>query len=854
MLSLRTLTLALLSIFCTCVRAQIPLDTSRQMDRDVWFMGADEVDGNPTRGGIRWTEDGPAPYNGVRLAIDLSADNAILTDPGNGQVLAYSNGKVIVDASHRIMPGGEALDGVRSTRHHGEGVLFIPDPADCKRWRLLHQEAGNEILDYNAYYAIVDLDRPGNGTTAAPLGEVTQGSRRIFSSSFADAISEGINAILKAPDSRECWLFMTSKERHEFIILNSNIDGISIHRRYSLDAIFPDAFERFDRVENNSIEYHEDESGQGRLLIGVQANGDLTDGNVYDNWLGVIRFDRTNGELLDEEATVIITEPTIRNLSDALFSGDGTKVYWFVTSNPVVSNDYTRLLGTYALKQYDFNSGEITVLESTFELDITDIPYAFNFNMAFSPDGKIYHCQFPQFSQTVFGQNLSAVSRPNLSGLAANHVSADYFMGRIAEASSLVPSFAVQPRAPEIRAAYEQLSCDSVEYLLSATTPPWGAAPFSYRWSTGATGTDIVTTEAGRFAVTVTDANGCEQYAILELEPVDADERLPPSIVQAGSNCPGSALKLRAEVPAFVGEVQSFTWQTPSGAFLTADSIIIPNIDFAELGRYQLSYVDALGCPGPSNSFNLEILPTDFSLGLDTVVCDTAYTFGISGQLEDIVWNTGDAGSEITVVESGTYGFVAVSPDGCVVSDSVGVRIQAAATAVLPDTFFVLECEEIIIGPTLATGPLTDFGWSSELPVCQDCPTINVRGETEGIIRLTAADRETGCPVRDSTYLRILRNYEVYVPNAFSPNGDGINDRFTVYTKTSEVVIEQLIIYNRWGCEVFSATDISTNDPSLGWDGGGEQPSDINTYAYFLVLRFADGGRREIKGGVQLMK
>lgn len=64
-------------------------------------MGADEVDGNPTRGGIRWTEDGPAPYNGVRLAIDLSADNAILTDPGNGQVLAYSNGKVIVDASHR---------------------------------------------------------------------------------------------------------------------------------------------------------------------------------------------------------------------------------------------------------------------------------------------------------------------------------------------------------------------------------------------------------------------------------------------------------------------------------------------------------------------------------------------------------------------------------------------------------------------------------------------------------------------------------------------------------------------------------------------------------------------------------
>lgn len=854
-----TLVLALTTFLCTCtfgglsnhVRAQTPLDTSRQMDRDVWFLGADEFEGITIRSGIRFTDDGPSSYDGVRLNINLSKGSAMLTDPGNGEVKAYTNGQVIVDASHRVMPGGENLEGVPRQN----GALFIPDPTSCQRWRILHQGAGFEVRNYNAYYAEFDLGLPGNGSTAAPLGEVTLNSRRIFSSTYNDAISEGMNAILKSPDSRESWVFMTSKGQREFVVLNSDANGISVHQRYSLDTLFPNAFENFDRVERNSVEYYEDEAGQGRLLIAVEARGDNTEDDSCDNFIGIIGFDRNAGELLEVEVNVVVTEPTIFNLVDAIFSPDGTKMYWINTSNSVASFDFSTLLGTYTLKQYDFITDEITLLESVVEVEILETDAVYNQNLALGPDGKIYHPQFPQFSGGITRQNLSAVSQPNAPGINSDYQLTDFPFGRIAPGTPVLPSFAVQPHAPEIRAAYEQISCDSVEYLLSATTPPWGEAPFTFRWNTGETTTEIVTTQTGRYNITVTDANGCEQYAILELEPVELEDlRQAPDIRLIGSNCPGSSVLLTATPPASIGQVSAFSWVTPGGNTLNGDTVSIANISVAETGRYQASYLDINGCPSPLDSFILEIAPTDFSLGLDTIVCDTAYTFGIAGQLEDINWNTGDTNARITVDSSGIYGFVALTPKGCIVSDSVEVRIQRVISSVLPDTSIVFECEEAIITTNLPVGALTDYRWSSVIQVCESCPEPRVRGEKEGYITLSATTFASGCPVRDSTYLSILRSYDVYVPNAFSPNGDGINDQFIAYTKSPEAIIEQFIVYDRWGGEVFSAVEIPANDPALGWDGGKGQPSDTNTYAYYLRLRFADGRRREVKGAVQLLR
>lgn len=270
-------------------------------------------------------------------------------------------------------------------------------------------------------------------------------------------------------------------------------------------------------------------------------------------------------------------------------------------------------------------------------------------------------------------------------------------------------------------------------------------------------------------------------------------------------------------------------------------------------GEYQLVYTDAEGCVSAAAIYPLTLAPVDFSLGVDTVVCDTAYTLLIQGVFEELIWNTGTIDSSVTVTDSGTYGFSGITYRGCAVSDSVAVNILPPSVSVLSDTTLVEECGETRIRPDQSEYTLLDPTWSSVLDVYPDCLIPTVRAEAEGTLFFSAV-AESGCPVRDSTYLKILRSYDVYLPNAFSPNGDGINDRFTAYTKSPEVVIEQFLVYDRWGSEVFSVEDVPVNDPAFGWSGQETGPEAGSQYVYALRLRFTDGRRKEFSGGVTLLR
>ena len=79
---------------------------------------------------------------------------------------------------------------------------------------------------------------------------------------------------------------------------------------------------------------------------------------------------------------------------------------------------------------------------------------------------------------------------------------------------------------------------------------------------------------------------------------------------------------------------------------------------------------------------------------------------------------------------------------------------------------------------------------------------------------LTAEDA-SGCDVTDSIFILVEPVYEVFIPNAFSPNFDGVNDNFTVFAKTSRIQrIRSVEIFNRWGQEVYRSFD-----PMGSWDG-----------------------------------
>lgn len=105
-----------------------------------------------------------------------------------------------------------------------------------------------------------------------------------------------------------------------------------------------------------------------------------------------------------------------------------------------------------------------------------------------------------------------------------------------------------------------------------------------------------------------------------------------------------------------------------------------------------------------------------------------------------------------------------------------------------------------------------------------------------------------GC---DSIVHLTLEYYEVYLPTAFSPNGDGYNDVFVVMGDDDLVQVNSLVIYDRWGGEVFSSQ--SSEDDY--WDGkrdGGVV--EAGTYVYTVSVVMDDGIERSLSGAVAVVR
>ncbi len=117
----------------------------------------------------------------------------------------------------------------------------------------------------------------------------------------------------------------------------------------------------------------------------------------------------------------------------------------------------------------------------------------------------------------------------------------------------------------------------------------------------------------------------------------------------------------------------------------------------------------------------------------------------------------------------------------------------------------------------------------------------------------TAALRSwEGC---DSLIFLNLAHYKVFFPNAFSPNDDGQNDRFTIFGGTDLESIEWLRIFNRWGALVFEREALLPGDTSNGWDGrfnGDLAPGGV--YIFTTQLRMQDGSVHQREGSLMLMR
>jgi gliding motility-associated-like protein len=106
---------------------------------------------------------------------------------------------------------------------------------------------------------------------------------------------------------------------------------------------------------------------------------------------------------------------------------------------------------------------------------------------------------------------------------------------------------------------------------------------------------------------------------------------------------------------------------------------------------------------------------------------------------------------------------------------------------------------------------------------------------------------EFGCADTSEVFIDISEG--IFIPNAFTPNGDGVNDEFKIENIGYQGIV-MFKVFNRWGQEVFSTTD-----GTKGWDGTfKDKPAQADTYAYIIRLAPRDGTIQEYKGDVLLIR
>lgn len=138
---------------------------------------------------------------------------------------------------------------------------------------------------------------------------------------------------------------------------------------------------------------------------------------------------------------------------------------------------------------------------------------------------------------------------------------------------------------------------------------------------------------------------------------------------------------------------------------------------------------------------------------------------------------------------------------------------------------------------------------------CTGCFHITVYPNQTTVYTVEVKDKN-GCSDKDSKKIIVKKGVNIFIPNIFTPNGDGNNDKVFISTNDKEIKrILSFQIYDRWGEKVYEAKDYLPNDPNNGWDGTLKgQKCNPGVFAYWTEIELFDGTRQILKGDVTLIR
>jgi gliding motility-associated-like protein len=426
-----------------------------------------------------------------------------------------------------------------------------------------------------------------------------------------------------------------------------------------------------------------------------------------------------------------------------------------------------------------------------------------------------------------------------------------------------------EPTPVAVVASADVTICNGQSTTLTGT-PSGGTPGYTIGWNdpTAATTASVVVTPTTTttYTITVSDANGCGP--VTDNVTVTVNPPLAVTASPDASICPGASTSISASASGGNGGPYTYTWSPSAGLSSSTGANVTTSPTTTT--TYTVTVTD--GCTSTSASdfvvVTVYTLPTvtysvDNTQGCSPVVVNFTNTMA-SGTVSSSVWDFGNGTTGTGTTATGIFTasgcsditLTVTTTDGCVVSTTTPNQIcvypnPVAEFSFAPQPTTVLN-PEISFTNLSINGDSYNWNFAGLDSSTLANPSYVFPSETEGVynVCLTVTTLQ-GCFDSICHNVEIMEEFLVYVPNAFTPDGDGINDIFLPQVMGEKPDSYELMIFNRWGELIFQS-----NNLNIGWDGTHKNvKSKEDTYVWKLkVKKRINEDKKEYVGHVNLLR
>lgn len=693
--------------------------------------------------------------------IDFNSGTAVAMPAG--PMNAYEACASICDNSGNLLfytDGTTVWDQTNTIMPNGSGLLagtsasqtlIIQKPGDCSKYYIFH--TGDHMTPADLRYTMVDMCLNGG------LGDVVTTQKNVL---LYNPCSEKITAV-KHANGTDVWVVVHDLGNAQFRSFPVTPAGVGVSVNTTIGSV---------HNMNCMIGYMKaSHSGQKIVLA-----------NTFCQIFDMFDFNAATGVVSNHV-----------NL-DAFTGNDW---YYGIEFSP--NDQYLYTSTTWGMNKLY----QIDVANPATFTQLANINGNYNYGgLQLGPDGKIYMARG--------GQNyLDVINNPNTPGVGAGYANAGLMLAPGSMSQMGMINFPPYQVTATPQTQFVNLGADT---LLTCNFTPFLLAPPSvcnatYLWQNGSTSPTFTVSQPGTYYVQITNICGSGSDTIV----VTANGSTATLSVSGNDTvCPGSPTTLTAS------GFQTYVWSPSAGLNTTTGS----TVQASPLVTTTYTVIGSDICGSDTLQFTVYVSTTlAGSLTGDTILCAGESVQLTAGGGTQYQWISGTTGTtpvvSVSPATTTTYSVV-VDDNGTCAADTVSITLHVVTSPAALFSYATSACESSVVFANGSSGGFTylwDFGDNTTDTVSN--PTHEFPGPGDYTVMLIL-NPNTGCSDTMEMQIPFVGSEagDVFIPNAFTPNGDMLNEDFRLFGPV-ECFYEHLLIFDRWGELIFETKYPGT----VFWDG-----------------------------------